>query len=318
MKLIIDTRKKGKFGIGIWIDQIVNTYESEFSEIQIKGSPTNILDFIKLSIFIPKNTIFLTCFHSFPALKKSVKSFVFIHDLIWLDLWTHTGYLKRLYFYLYYRILLCHATKIFVVSKFTYKRVIKYFPEVENKLQIILPGNDHLTFNKIKNNIGKKNLISVINEKSYKRLDFLIDIYSELKKIDSEYSLTIIGVHKKFSKKYNNCGVLFLYNITNEELSEQFINSSIVIAPSLYEGYGLPTLEAMYYNKKILATDIEVNREVSENYPNIYFFKSVNINQCALQIIEIANYNVYDFKLKLRKWSEVTNEIREVIEYESK
>ena len=317
MNLFIDTRKRGNFGIGIWIEQIVKNFNGEFSELEIKGSPTSIFDFIRLSIFVPKKIVFLTFFHSFPAFKNSVKSFIFIHDLIWLDLWVHTGLTKRFYFYCYYKILLCRASKIFVVSNFTYKRVMYYFPEIENKLQIIIPGNDHLPIkNLISNNKNRKNLLSVINEKSYKRLDYLIESYLELKKLDSEFSLTIVGVHNSYSKRYDYCEIIFLYNIANEELSEQYLNASIIIAPSLYEGYGLPTLEAMHYNKKILATDIEVNREVSLDYPNIYFLKSFSPYQTALQIIELSNFVIHDFKIKIRYWSDVSNELKNILEYE--
>lgn len=51
-----------------------------------------------------------------------------------------------------------------------------------------------------------------------------------------------------------------------------------VILASYDEGFGLPLLEAMAFNKYILARDIPIFREVSHNYNNIDFFLSNNID----------------------------------------
>jgi len=71
------------------------------------------------------------------------------------------------------------------------------------------------------------------------------------------------------STYYNN--KLFMFNNCNDsELNFLYNNTKALIFASQREGFGLPLVEAMQYKKPIIASDIEVFREVGGNYP-IYF-----------------------------------------------
>jgi glycosyltransferase involved in cell wall biosynthesis len=50
--------------------------------------------------------------------------------------------------------------------------------------------------------------------------------------------------------------VKFLENVTDEELPEFYKNCELFVLPSLYEGFGLPVLEAMKHGAPVATSDI--------------------------------------------------------------
>jgi glycosyltransferase involved in cell wall biosynthesis len=50
--------------------------------------------------------------------------------------------------------------------------------------------------------------------------------------------------------------------VNDEELASLYGNACALIFPSLYEGFGIPPLEAMYFNCPVVAADIPPVREV--------------------------------------------------------
>jgi glycosyltransferase involved in cell wall biosynthesis len=56
--------------------------------------------------------------------------------------------------------------------------------------------------------------------------------------------------------------IRFLGRVTDDELLQLYNTASCFVFPSLYEGFGLPPLEAMACGCPVLASDIPVIREV--------------------------------------------------------
>lgn len=57
-------------------------------------------------------------------------------------------------------------------------------------------------------------------------------------------------------------GVRFLGRVDDEELPGLYAGAEALVAPSIYEGFGLPPLEAMAVGTPVLASDIPPHREV--------------------------------------------------------
>lgn len=80
-------------------------------------------------------------------------------------------------------------------------------------------------------------------------------------------TLVIVGSnHHSFSatEKVNSQHILRISSASENELAWLYKNAIAFINPSIYEGFGIPNIEAMYFNCPILCSDIPVFREVCE------------------------------------------------------
>ena len=105
-------------------------------------------------------------------------------------------------------------------------------------------------------NISK--LSKIINQ-NYSSVDFIfIFVGSSNTKIFSDSNIFIS----------NN--IIFTGFISDAKLKALYLGCCALIFPSLYEGFGIPLLEAVTFNCSILASDIPSTREVCGDLP-IYF-----------------------------------------------
>ncbi|MES2460796.1 MAG: glycosyltransferase family 1 protein [Armatimonadota bacterium] len=59
--------------------------------------------------------------------------------------------------------------------------------------------------------------------------------------------------------------ILLLGHVSDQELRYLYRHARVVVLPSLYEGFGIPALEAMSYDVPLIVSDIPVLREVAGN-----------------------------------------------------
>lgn len=62
-----------------------------------------------------------------------------------------------------------------------------------------------------------------------------------------------------------------------ESLIKLIKNATCLIQPSLYEGFGIPPLEAMSLGTPVIVSDIPVFKEIYDRYPVIYFKKEMSM-----------------------------------------
>jgi glycosyltransferase involved in cell wall biosynthesis len=120
-----------------------------------------------------------------------------------------------------------------------------------------------------------------------------LDVILKLADMQSDVKFVIAGrkPDEKVFGKYNinslNQNVIFTGYVTDSELASLFKNSKTFIFPSIYEGFGLPALEALCFNTPLFLSDIPVFREIYEdvatffnpNDPNDLLRKCYNINE---------------------------------------
>jgi glycosyltransferase involved in cell wall biosynthesis len=88
--------------------------------------------------------------------------------------------------------------------------------------------------------------------------------------------------HKSLSLIHDK-NIKFTGKVSDELLIDYIKYASFVIVPSIYEGFGLVPLEALYLNTKPIISDIEVFKEVYSKLDVIYF-KVNNHNDLASKI----------------------------------
>ena len=96
----------------------------------------------------------------------------------------------------------------------------------------------------------------------------LLDAFDEVQKKYPDVSLSICGDGDKelIDKIKKTEGVVFCGKV--DEPLKELAEDDIFVLPSYYEGVSLSLLDAIMMGKKIIATDIEGNKEVIENEIN--------------------------------------------------
>jgi glycosyltransferase involved in cell wall biosynthesis len=112
------------------------------------------------------------------------------------------------------------------------------------------------------------------------------------------HRLIIIGSKENFrssdnsiSKKIDSIGsdaVTFTGFISDEQLMDYLSSATLLVQPSLYEGFGLPPLEAMVLGTCALISDIPVFKEIYADYP-VTFFHAGDTADLKGKLIELLS-----------------------------
>ena len=96
--------------------------------------------------------------------------------------------------------------------------------------------------------------------------------------------------------------VKFIGYVTDEELVALYKYASCFVYPSLYEGFGIPPLEAMAFNCPVIVSDIEVFREIYDD--NIIYCEKYNVKILKEKIeLLIKDNRMKSKNLKIKyKW----------------
>ena len=209
------------------------------------------------------------------------KTILTIHDIESLFT-THTikNQLKKL---IWLKLPLNHSAKITVISKHTFSQVSSL---IKDTSKIVLINNciEDDWFEKNKQ-ISKKtnNNILIVGTKANKNLD---NIAKALTKLDIE--LTIIGkltdAQKELFKeyKYTNYGYL-----TRDQIKTLYQNASLLLFPSLYEGFGIPIIEAQATGTPVITSNLEPMKSVAGKGALLINPHSVNeIRQAVISLLK--------------------------------
>jgi len=175
------------------------------------------------------------------------------------------------------------AKKIITVSQFTKDDILSKFRVKAEKIAVtyegvanLTKGRDSLFVAKLDNqetldqyNISKNFLLYVGNAYPHKNLDTLLRVFAELHEERPELRLVLVGKKDYFYTKVEeearrlnlwqegniNSPVIFPGYVPDAQLEILYQEAKAYIFPSLYEGFGLPPLEAMAKGCLVLSSD---------------------------------------------------------------
>lgn len=169
------------------------------------------------------------------------------------------------------------AKKILTISESSKFDIIKEYKITEDKVEVIYPGvkpiiNKGLQENfmdsiKAKYNISENFILFVGTLQPRKNINRLIEAFSKVlnsENVPVDLELIIIGkrgwLYEEILKKPEELGlkrrVRFLEGVGDGELSVFYKKALVFVLPSLYEGFGLPVLEAMQYGCPVITSNI--------------------------------------------------------------
>jgi len=232
-----------------------------------------------------------------------------IHDIIFPDLpelTSKVGLEARMWFY---RRSHKKSKKIFTVSQFSKLRIEH---NLGTRKPVVVTNNAiqpmFLEQSENYKKILKKNTIVFIgNLKRHKGLYYLLDAFRLARDEGLNYNLVIVSSKKKLRsldntilkkiKSSNDGSISITGYISDEALIVLLASSSLLVQPSLYEGFCYPPLEAMILGTHALISDIPVLSEVYADFP-VTFFKAGDSNDLKEKIMELL-YNKPAQKLTL-------------------
>jgi len=169
-----------------------------------------------------------------------------------------------------------YARKIIAVSKSTAADASKYLKLAKNKIKVIYPGLTKLPTpsKNLPPNLKPKNFILFVGTiEPRKNLIGLFKAYVLLPPVLQEkYPLVIVGAEGwnngetydvlKALKLANK--VKFLGFIADPVLAKLYQEAAVFVYPSLYEGFGLPVLEALSYGTPVVTSNISSLPEAAD------------------------------------------------------
>ena len=226
-----------------------------------------------------------------------------IHDLIPIRcrkmLWSSKKVLLLPLWSRWLKVQCIKASAIITVSEHSKKDIIDLMNTSEQKIHVIYNG---ITINEEK--INKKKIIEKYNISNniilyvgrfdpYKNLVILIDAFNQLIKFYPDVTLILAG---KLDMRYPETidrvkqlklkqKVLFTGNVDDEELASLYAVSSVFIFPSLYEGFGFPSLEAMKYGVPVISSNRTCLTEVLDDAA--FFINPTSSTEIAESLLKV-------------------------------
>ncbi len=158
-----------------------------------------------------------------------------------------------------------NSNKIITISEYSKRQLINLLNIQESKIEVIYPGIDRESFNnnledkdKLKVKLGlskdRRYILFVGDYSKRKNLQVLLKSFVELSKEYKDIDLIKVGrnvgddldfIEKELAGHKLTTRIIKLTDISDSKLAELYKISECLVYPSLYEGFGLPPIEAM-------------------------------------------------------------------------
>jgi glycosyltransferase involved in cell wall biosynthesis len=296
--ITIDLRMIDSSGIGTYIQNlipmIIRQYKANYyllgdipKIIEYVGENKNYVNYIptKTALYslkeqfdllncIPKNTsLFWSPHYVIPLFYKG-KILVTVHDVFHLAKPEFVGgFHKKLYAKLMFKAVSKKADAIISVSDFTKKEFLKFVNGNQQNIYTVYNGiNDFwIEFGGRDSNPNPSPYIVYVgNVKPHKNLISLVKAFEKIKN-EIPHNLVIIGKKEgfitgdqeviKYAERLED-RIKFTGFVDNEILKQYIVNAHALVFPSLYEGFGLPPLEAMACGCPVIASNVASLPEV--------------------------------------------------------
>jgi len=201
-----------------------------------------------------------------------------IHDLAYLDLPEQVSQRKRQDMLRFVPKIIKKAPFILTISESTKTALTKHYPWLRTPILVehIPPALLKITASQAKKELDKLNIKSPFilflgTLEPRKNIVGLLEAYKLLpKKLRSQYKLVLAGgkgwhddeIRRKIDGSAG-LGIVETGYISEAQRSALYGTADLFVAPSFYEGYGMPVAEAMLSGVAVAASNIPVHKEIA-------------------------------------------------------
>ena len=267
-----------------------------FNIIEIGIFKSNLWEQIDLSYYLKNNKaqILLNFCNSQPIFFRS-KNIILIHDASFTKKTKWFNWKFKLWNVFICNLSLHKNLSIFTVSNFSKNEICSYFPKIKPSNVIVSYLASFIEDNKLFEEEIDKNLffLSVASYEPRKNLNLIIKSFLYICENNNNIQLYLVGRKNKVFENMdlisNNPNIHFLDQVSDLELAKLFQNTIAFISASLYEGFGLPILEALSQGTTCIVSDIEVYKEIYKN--NVYYFESNDAISLSKKMEDVIHHH---------------------------
>lgn len=286
---------------------------------------------IRLPLEIYKHKADCYLFLAFPVpvllFKRNMISTV--HDICCWDCPETMNGLSNWYFKLSHMVAMKKCKAIITISEFSKRRIIDKLKYSQNKIWLIYCGVDNkfltyrgdeekLSLIKEKYGLPDRYLLSLSTLEPRKNLQLLVSAYEELVK-EQKVDIPLVLAGRKGWKMDEFLSAIdksvinkiqFTGFIDDEDLPTVYGYSTLFVFPSMYEGFGMPPLEALACGTNVLSSDSSSLPEVLGE--SVYYFNNNDKNDLKFKIVEAIEKGVpcESYKKQTKKYSWNTEAIK--------
>lgn len=266
---------------------------------------------------------------------KQLKQVVTVHDILPVKFPNYRSWQKWYYLYVLPPILKS-AAAIITVSANTKRDLYEYYKIPPEKIKVIYNGVNHSLFkvmedaftNKIKCKYGiiKDYFLIIGASYPYKNVGNALRAFSMVSQLVPTADLVIVGGKKEYISTLRHeiqrlkiRNVSLLQYLPVEDIPGLYSGAKALIYPSLYEGFGLPPLEAMACGCPVIVSNTSSLPEVCGDaayYIDPYSTESIAEAICKLARDENLRNNLRQKGLeraKLFTWDKTAQGVYEVL-----
>ena len=233
--------------------------------------------------------------------KITIKSIVVVHDLIFIrfpelyskiDQKIHVRKVEKA----------CKsADKIIAISESTKNDIVEFLKVDPNKIEVVYQGC-HPTFQeefdlelqkktKVKFNLPERYILNVGSIEERKSLLTAVQAISDFK----DMHLVVVGKQTKYTDKIKEFitkfdmqdRVHFLKDVSMPELASIYQQADIFVYPSIFEGFGIPIIEALFSKTPVISSTGSCFDEAGGEYS--WYVEPKNSGELKLAILELWN-----------------------------
>ncbi|MEM9291986.1 MAG: glycosyltransferase family 1 protein [Acidobacteriota bacterium] len=217
------------------------------------------------------------------------KVVVTIHDIIHL---LYPEYLPNRFAFFYAQRMIRHSLsqgdRIITVSKNTRRDLQRYYSVSDQKIQVIYNGveddfrrsldEEQRQSVRQRLDLERPYILFVGNPKPHKNLPNVLRAYARARELgEMEAQLVVAGDKDGSSDGLKRQAeflrisehVRFLGHVDQEDLPALYQNAELFLYPTLYEGFGLPVIEAMASGVAVITSDTSALKEIAEGYAHL-------------------------------------------------
>jgi len=168
-----------------------------------------------------------------------------------------------------------HAAKVITISEFSKHAIIDAYHVPDNRVVVAYPAlpewqeNHPMGTSKKMDQLPKRYILTVGTLQPRKNFARLISAFSTIP--DKEIALIIVGkkgwLYDEILEAPAKFGVedrvRFMDFVPDDQLPDLYTHAECFVLPSLYEGFGLPVLEAMSYGTPVVVSNISSLPEIA-------------------------------------------------------